>query len=549
MTRLTRFSVVLLACVATLAASSTSALAVNPEAVIGGKWSSGTLLMQSGMNCSTAILGSAYSETMVSAIAGYGGDTSGGVARVGNRYYASLLISVPGNPCGSGSSIIGTDLILPRGTSVDTSAPIRCFGSPRFSSDFGELTGGMWTLPPDLGGGSGAYCPASVGSSLTGYGQVGVGFRPLANGQMFELFVPIKSTLPLIGAAHSPADEISWVLSSSGTYDQIGSTSVWANVFPAGSGSGPFIYFARNPSVVPFWDKTKPAGEENRAEWFANLFSNGQTGTFCWELHDGPLANDPIPATCNDVTWNGAIDTSSDLWQIYGTGASAGPNGGYVPFRYTIPGFTYTIRWKFTPSSGPMVFKDITFTTLSGPDNDGDGVPDASDACPTTKGTLGNGCQPGVQTDPDGDGIFGADKCPTENGAGSLDGCPTAGSAIGGAIGTIAGNKIKRKALAKGAFVPVTCRINSKAVAALTVTKKVAKKLKLKVKRKQKTVTIGSASGDCAGINGGKLKLKLTKAAKKKVLKSRKAIVATLTITFTRSGSPPVIVSRKLKLT
>src|SRR3954453_23179645 len=249
--RLTSGFTVLIAVLAVLLPAQ--AMAVNPEQTGGGagsKWFSGSLLQQSGLNCT--IIGGSYSETMVSAISGFGGAPNGGIPRVGDTYYASLLISIPGNPCGSGSSVVGTDLVLPRGTSVDTSKQIRCFGQGRTQNTFGELTGGTWG--PYFGS-TGQYCPASVGGSLTGTsGAVGVGFRPLANGQLYELFVPIKSSQNLIGAAHNPVDEIKWVLSTSGTHSQTGSTPVWPSVVPAGTPSGPFIYFARNPSVQPFWN-------------------------------------------------------------------------------------------------------------------------------------------------------------------------------------------------------------------------------------------------------------------------------------------------------
>ena len=65
--------------------------------------------------------------------------------------------------------------------------------------------------------------------------------------------MPIKSTQTLVGAGTSPADQIVWVLSTSGTYNNIHSTSVWTNVVPS-AGTAPYIYFARDPSVVPFWD-------------------------------------------------------------------------------------------------------------------------------------------------------------------------------------------------------------------------------------------------------------------------------------------------------
>ncbi|MEA2424792.1 MAG: hypothetical protein QOH13_1202, partial [Thermoleophilaceae bacterium] len=313
-----------------------AAFAVVPENEMAGtssKWYSGSLLQQSGNNCS--IIGGSYSETMVSAIASYGGAPNGQVVHVGDRYYASVLISIPGNPCGSGSAFVGTDVVLPRGTSVDTSAPIRCFGQPRNANTFVELTGGNWSFTFANGNTStGPYCPDQVSGSLTGTpGAVGVGYRPLASGQLYQIFVPIKSTDTLQGIGHSPTDEIRWVLSSSGTYDNTGATYVWANVFPAGNGNTPFIYFARDPSVVPFWDASAPSApqdERNKVEWFANLYSAGKAGSLCWTLYNDSPPNTFVADCTTPGGWNSAVDTSSDSWQVVGTGASAGPNGGYV---------------------------------------------------------------------------------------------------------------------------------------------------------------------------------------------------------------------------
>jgi hypothetical protein len=93
------------------------------------------------------------------------------------------------------------------------------------------------------------------------------------------------------------------------------------------------------------------------------------------------------------ASWNSAVTNASDTWQVTGTG----PNGGFplgLAMPPVLPNEPFTMRWTFTPTSGPAVSKDITFNAIGGPDADGDGIYGA------------------------------ADKCPTQNGSGSLDGCP-----------------------------------------------------------------------------------------------------------------------------
>src|SRR5262245_11047917 len=151
---------VLLVLVALLLVVPASARAVDPEQTVGGvgsKWFSGDLLSQTGENC--AVLGSPYTETMVSGVAEYGGLTD--VPRVGQQYWTAFLVSIPGDPCGTGSSAVETDLVLPPNTSVDTSLPIRCFGQPSGASTFEELTNGTWSFM----GQTGRYCPTQATAS------------------------------------------------------------------------------------------------------------------------------------------------------------------------------------------------------------------------------------------------------------------------------------------------------------------------------------------------------------------------------------------------
>lgn len=515
-----------------------------PEDAVAGpnkKWFSGDLEMLSGTNCS--ILGSPYAETMVSAISSYGGDSSGGVVRVGNEYWAAVMISIPGMPCGTGSTIVTTDLSLPPGTAYDPTRQIRCFGTPRMSNTWQELTGGTWDLRPIGINAVGPYCPTTATTSATGYG-IGFGYRPLANGQIYQLFVPVKSTQTLVGMGNA-MHKMTWSLTATGTYSN-GATSVWTNVFQAGS-SSPYMYFARQPAAVPFWNGAAPSGEENQVEFFANLYSNFQTGQLCFYLYAGATASGSPLLNCSHLggNWNGTITSAGDSWQVFG----GGPNGGLVPFFYG-PNETYTMRWLFNPDSGPDVFADTTFTTLAGPDQDGDGVANnGEDQCPTVQGTLPNGCQPDIsQFDPDGDGIIGAaDACPSAAAPSSENGCPAGGGAsTNGKIGKLP--KIKRKALVKGVKIPVTCAVSSSATAQLTVTAKVAKKLKLKVKKKAKSVVIGSGKANCAAGSGAKLKLKLTKTAKRLVLKPKKGFSSSLTISFSAPGATSSTAKATVKL-
>lgn len=531
-----------LAAVALLAALPVSASAAPEDSVAGAgkKWFSGSLMQISGTNCS--ILGGSYSETMVSAIASYGGAQSGGVVRIGDEYWASVMISIPGNPCGTGSTIVTTDLSFPKGTGYDASRQIRCFGIGRNASNWSELTGGSWDLRPIGINATGPYCPTSVTPSATGSG-VGFGYRALASGQLYQLFVPVKSTQALVGAGGSPVDELRWTISATGTYNN-GQTYVWTNVFNAGP-SSPYIYFARDPSVVPFWNKSAAAGQENQVELFVNLFSNFQPGNLCFYLYNGTSTAGSPALDCTATSFISTIANTSDSWYV----AGPGPNGGIAPFYFDYPvdyGKPFTIQWRFTPSSGPVVYSTPqTFTALSGPDEDGDGVAnDGKDQCPTVKGNLPNGCQPSLaNVDPDGDGKIGADDaCPAVASVGTTNGCPDFKVGVGKLP------KLKRKSLVKGTKIKVTCSIDSKVKADLVVSKTVAKKLKLKAKKGAKTVSIGSATGSCKATGGGSLKLKLSKKAKKAVLKPKKAVSATINLTFSSGGVPNATAAAKAKL-
>ena len=111
---------------------------------------------------------------------------------------------------------------------------------------------------------------------------------------------------------------------------------------------------------------------------------------------------------------------------------------------------------------------------------------------------------------------------------------------------TKSGTAFKRSSLAKGAPVKFECTVDSAGSGALSITKKVATKLKIKTKKK--TVTIASGKGACKAVGGGTLKLKLARATAKKVLKAKKPFPASLAVKLTAPGQTPVTVKRPVKV-
>lgn len=576
-----------------LGALPASASAFDPNVVVGGagsKWISGDLIQQAGQNCS--ILGSPYTEIMVSGVSSYGGLP--GVPRVGDGYWASLLVSIPGNPCGPGSASVATSLQLPRNTTIDTSRSIQCFGQLRSQTTFTEnLTNQSWSFL----GSSGPYCAAQASPSALHPGAWFLGFRPLASGQLFQIFVPVKSTSTLQGIGASPTDEFRWFTDSTGVYSNPGTSAVWANVFPAGSGSGdsPFIYFA-GQAAIPFWKgdaQATPQDLRNRVELFANLYTAGLAGSLCYEIRR--VSDNSLRARCNasggvpgDPGWNPAVPAGLSLAQVLPDPLVKGPNGGYAFWAFDPPGpptgewdTDMKIMWTFSYNDGSpkSVSKEATFHTLAGPDDDGDGVPNLTDLCPAAKGTLANGCLPAVQPDPDHDGVYGAaDLCPNTAGQGTLNGCPggvvpkpdadgdgvpDASDACPSVKGTLpngcppavrlaarlavrAGTKFKRKAITKGTRVRFTCTRDSAARATLSITRKTAKSLRIKTTKR--TLVLATAKGTCKAKGGGSLTLKVARTYVPAVQKAKKAFAASLALRLTAAGQPPATATAAVRI-
>lgn len=450
---------------------------------------------------------------------------------------------------------------------MDASRPIRCFGQPINGTTFVELTGQQWSHL----GNSGPYCPAQASPSIYVQGGVSVGFRPVASGQLFQVFLPVVSSQQLIGASAAPPDAFRWATTATGVYANPGVSTVWANVFPDSNlGQSPFVYFAREPAAVPFWKADAPitpVDTRNRAEFFANFYTAGLGGVVSYEIRRTDNSTLVWNSAMDGPNFNGTVTAGLDLVQILPDPAAKGPNGGYVPVSFDPPGewdVPMRITWSFDPDgAAPPVTKSADFRTLSGPDTDGDGVADAADACPAAKGTLANGCLPGVETDSDGDGVFGAaDKCPTVDGRGTLDGCPVAAPlptppaplptppaltpALGAKLGLRAGATLKRAALAKGLPVKVTCTRDARATLTLRLAKRTAAKLGLR--SPTAGVVVATGAGGCRAGVAVSLKLTSKRAVRARLARIAAAVPATLTVAVTAAGSPTAVSTLKAKL-
>jgi hypothetical protein len=118
---------------------------------------------------------------------------------------------------------------------------------------------------------------------------------------------------------------------------------------------------------------------------------------------------------------------------------------------------------------------------------------------------------------------------------------------LAGTLGIKRGALIKKAALAKGAPIKLECTVDSAAKGTLTITKKVAKKLRIKLKRTQKKVVIAKGSGRCDADSGGTLKLKVVRAHAKKLKRARKKFPAALAIGLTAPGQAPVTLKQTVK--
>jgi Zn-dependent metalloprotease len=202
-----------------------------------------------------------------------------------------------------------------------------------------------------------------------------------------------------------------------------------------------------------------------------------------------------VGSLLTDVPYTGTIAAGFGN-PLAGRAAFTGESNGYRASRVTLTslaGRDVNFRWRIgTDSTNPgtsgptplgWFIDDVRIYTCAAPppppDSDGDGVPDASDSCPSTPGTLPNGCAASPPAPPVGGGT------PT--------GPPSGGTPSGG--NPLASARVRScKRTGKGRRARVRCTLaGAGAVTRATVT----------VKRGRKTVakkTLRPAAGGVLSI-------------------------------------------------
>jgi hypothetical protein len=149
-----------------------------------------------------------------------------------------------------------------------------------------------------------------------------------------------------------------------------------------------------------------------------NIVTDFEDGRIAYHAPDG----DPRPTSFSDrtVPWVHDLSEGSNTRvtnAVDDQGPSSGPRlaGDWVVFQGTFDGGLYAQNLETGQRQRIRPRPVVT-------DQDGDGVPDTEDVCPTEFGTLPNGCPAPVDTD--GDGVPDAeDQCPNTSGV-PPTGCP-----------------------------------------------------------------------------------------------------------------------------
>ena len=260
----------------------------------------------------------------------------------------------------------------------------------------------------------------------------------------------------------------------------------------------------------------------NHAYGFGDYGSTAYDGGVLEFSTNGGASYSDAGPLLTDVGYNGTISFALDN-PLEGRAAFVQESNGYRSTRATLSSlagqsvrFRFTTAW-LTGSGGRGWFvDDVSVYTCAPPvppDGDGDGVPDASDACPAVAGATANGCP--APANPGGGGTPGG-------GTPSGGGTPGGGATTPPPALTLKSAKLRScKVKGKGKRLRLRCTFSGYGA---------VKKVSLKVTRKGRVVSRGSGKPTTAGLLAIKPSKKLRKGSYKIALKLTDAAGTTRTL-------------------
>jgi uncharacterized repeat protein (TIGR01451 family) len=302
-------------------------------------WLDGVMSSTYTTNCVSMIQGAPYIETLTMEYVSYGGDLAL-PPKVGDVYYGRIVWGTTGNPCAG--PYVHPEVALPQYTefAIDATHPIECWTETiGVAGSYHQMTDGSCPTQPGMG----LYGNGFYSFDTNAVGTWGGGPWPTAQGRMYYIYFPLKSSKPLAGIAGTGTLLVGAIQALDGNNPWDGPQIGW-NGLNAPS-SGPYQWVTVLDHVVSMTSLTATSITTTSAHVQGTLNHNGANGS-----------------VFIDIAYNTAAFYANSV------GPFAAPSTVSAPvsadFTGLVAGTVYKWRVRFVRADGVVTTSaDQTFTT------------------------------------------------------------------------------------------------------------------------------------------------------------------------------------------
>jgi uncharacterized repeat protein (TIGR01451 family) len=302
-------------------------------------WLDGVMSSTYTTNCVSMIQGAPYMETLTMEYVGYGGNLTL-PPKVGDVYYGRIVWGTTGNPCAG--PYVHPEVALPQYTefAIDATHPIECWTElTGVAGTYHQMTDGSCPTQPGVG----LYGSEFYSFDTRAAGTWGGGPWPTAQGRMYYIYFPLKSSKPLAGIAGTGTLLVGAIQAIDGNNPWDGPQLGW-NGLTAPS-SGPYQWVTVLDSVVSMTSLTAISVTTTSAHVQGTLNHNGVNGS-----------------VFIDIAYNTAAFYANNVGPFAAAAAAAAPVS--ADFTSLVPGTVYKWRVRFVRADGVVTTSaDQTFTT------------------------------------------------------------------------------------------------------------------------------------------------------------------------------------------